>query len=199
MIQILSGLCLCHERSICHRDLTLSNSMALSWRSLSLVMFVKVTCKCHQSHSSQRRWVITDFGFAMRIDDDTVVLSHRKRGTNTYRAPELIQKCEASKKSDIWALFITPRLNANHNKTLIQPMGRGNSTPFWQHLNSVLGDCFAFDPKERPTAHDLKLRFEDMRSVLLDSETVGPQPYELESSVPTDNQEPNAVQCNSVH
>ena len=30
MIQILSGLCLCHERSICHRDLTLSNSMALS-------------------------------------------------------------------------------------------------------------------------------------------------------------------------
>lgn len=167
----------------------------------------------------------------MRIDDDTVVLSHRKRGTNTYRAPELIQKCEASKKSDIWALGCilyrlatmdnatafrddcqweatgcgryrlegrTPRLNANHNKTLIQPMGRGNSTPFWQHLNSVLGDCFAFDPKERPTAHDLKLRFENMRSVLLDSETVGPQPYELESSVPTDNQEPNAVQCNSV-
>lgn len=29
MIQILSGLCLCHERSICHRDLTLSNSMTL--------------------------------------------------------------------------------------------------------------------------------------------------------------------------
>ena len=195
-------------------------------------MSVKVACECHQTHSSQRRWLITDFGFAMRIDDDTVVLSHRKRGTNTYRAPELIQKCEASKKSDIWALGCilyrvatmdnatafrddcqweatgcgryrlegrTPRLNANYSKTLIQPMGRGNSVPFGQHLNSVLGDCFAFDPKDRPTAHDLKLRFENMRSVLLDSETVGPQPYELESNIPIGNQEPNAAQCISVH
>ena len=129
----------------------------------------------------------------MRIDDNTVVLSHRKRGTNTYRTPELIQKCEASKKSDIWALGCilyrvatmddagafrddcqweatgcgsyrlegrTPRLNARDDKALLQPMGSADKIPFWEHLNSVLGDCFAFDPKDRPTAHDLKKRFD---------------------------------------
>ena len=163
----------------------------------------------------------------MRVDNDTVVLSHRKRGTNTYRALELIERCEASKKSDIWAMGCIlyrvatmdnagafrddcqweptgcgnyrlerkmPRLNATYNKALLKRMGSATSAPFWQHLNSVLEDCFAFDPHERPTAQDLKLRFENMRSALLDNKTVGEtQSYDLESNWGTDNRVPSGT------
>ena len=53
----------------------------------------------------QNCWLITDFGFAMLVDDgQSFVLSHRKRGTNKYRAPELIEQCFASKMCDIWAI-----------------------------------------------------------------------------------------------
>ena len=169
----------------------------------------------------------------MRVDNDTVVLSHRKRGTNTYRALELIERYEASKKSDIWAMGCIlyrvatmdnagafrddcqweptgcgnyrlerkmPRLNATYNKALLKPMGSASTTPFWQHLNSVLEECFAFDPNERPTAQDLKLRFENMRRALLDDKTIAEtQTYDLEIDMMTVNQVPMGTPYISVH
>ena len=61
-----------------------------------------------------KRWLIIDFGFAMFIDGNTKILSHRRRGTFAYRAPELAEKLrdsdghslpgEVSRKTDIWAI-----------------------------------------------------------------------------------------------
>lgn len=205
MIHILSGLCVCHEKGICHRDLSLTNSMFRSLSSSILVMYVEDPCDCHQSHGSKRRWLITDFGFAMVVNGDTVVLSHRRRGTNLYRAPELVEKCEASKKSDIWAVgcilyrvatmdagkfwdacqweatgcggyrlsMKTPRLDATHNSKLLKSTSSSQGDlgiPFYQELNSILDVCFERDAEERPTADGLKMRFEEMRSVLLDND-----------------------------
>ena len=49
MIQILSGLCLCHERSICHRDLTLSNSTTFN----SVKLIVSYVCQRRLRLSSE--------------------------------------------------------------------------------------------------------------------------------------------------
>jgi serine/threonine protein kinase len=48
-------------------------------------------------------WLITDLGFSIPVDDDAIVFSSRRRGTETYRAPELVSNGEVSRKLDIWA------------------------------------------------------------------------------------------------
>jgi serine/threonine protein kinase len=156
-------------------------------------MFVGQACDCHPFHHSKRRWLITDFGFAMSVDGDKIVYSHGRRGTDAYRSPELIEDGEASKKTDIWALgCILYRVAVMDSGTFKDPclprstadgvlrlpaileipqvvVPPQNSSPQVQQLNSILKLCFAREPRERPTAAELKIRFEDMRSALLDS------------------------------
>jgi serine/threonine protein kinase len=64
--------------------------------------------------SSQRRWLLTDFGCSGIFGDNSQALSRERRGTDAYRAPELADVTYDasgnsrpglfSKESDIWAL-----------------------------------------------------------------------------------------------
>ena len=117
LIHILSGLCHCHENGVCHRDLKLSNSIYLKLCILILVLYVIEPCDCHPDHQ-HRRWLITDFGFAMIFESGTIVVSHSRRGSIGYRAPELTKRTGdvhgfpvpgyVSRKSDIWAIGVIP-------------------------------------------------------------------------------------------
>src|SRR5208282_106831 len=142
-------------------------------------MFVKQACDCHSFHHSKRRWLITDFGYAISVDGDKIVHSHRRRGTDAYRSPELIEDGEASKKSDIWALgcilYRVATMDSGTFKDPCLPRSTGgglpaileipqvsvppqNSSPqaqrdisFYQQLNSILYLCFARAATHRPT------------------------------------------------
>lgn len=61
-----------------------------------------------------RRWLLTDFGFSTIVESEGVAFSCQRRGTDTYRAPELAEFTYdtsgnsrpgiVSKESDIWAV-----------------------------------------------------------------------------------------------
>jgi serine/threonine protein kinase len=110
MIQILSGVCHCHDRKVGHRDLKESNSKS-DLKHLQLALFLRETCSCHPSHHRPGRWLITDFGFsAINLDSDAFVVSYQGRGTPTYRAPELIRgrlddgAVKFCRRSDSWSI-----------------------------------------------------------------------------------------------
>jgi len=80
---------------------------------LILVLYVEEPCDCHPDHHHMR-WLITDFGFAMIFESGTMVVSHTRRGSVGYRAPELMGRNVevhgfsspgyVSRKADIWAI-----------------------------------------------------------------------------------------------
>jgi len=58
----------------------------------------------------KKRWVLTDFGFSTILESKSVAQSRLGRGTEAYRAPELIEEGSkisagmVSKYGDIWSL-----------------------------------------------------------------------------------------------
>ena len=78
-----------------------------------VVLYVSEPCGCHPDYQ-HRRWLITDFGFAMIFESGTIVVSYTRRGSIGYRAPELTERTGdvhgaplpglVSRKSDIWAI-----------------------------------------------------------------------------------------------
>ena len=174
-----------------------------SLSDIPLVLFIREACECHSELCSKLRWLITDFGFAVQLGGDIIRLSSKARGTNTYRAPELIQYRQFSRKSDIWAIGCilfrvatanqkrpfhddlnafkyrivvdtpTPKLTAQDNKSLDRIVG---NMPFYEHLNGVIADCFNRDDQQRPTAEDLYERFENLRNQLMEEHNALPGP-----------------------
>jgi serine/threonine protein kinase len=124
MEQVLSGLRHCHDRNVCHRDLKLSNSILSLFLFLTLVLYLKSgLCRCRHCdpyfypgplQDRVSRWVLTDFGFSTILESKSVVQSRFGRGTEAYRAPELIEHAMevlspstcgiVSKHGDIWAV-----------------------------------------------------------------------------------------------
>ena len=61
-----------------------------------------------------RKWLLSDFGFSTVLDGSIHAMSTERRGTDSYRAPELVEYTYdtsgnsrpgiASKESDIWAV-----------------------------------------------------------------------------------------------
>lgn len=164
-------------------------------------------CKCHPS-SKKQRWVLADFGFASMLDSKPMIVSSKKRGTDSYRAPELTFGCSerfpagmASRKSDIWSLgcllfylattgeakafpndhwavlfskryegYDLPQLNERLGSSLSQETlcpRRGLRLPIWKQINSILKMCFARIPDQRPSAFELRQRFQEMREAFI--------------------------------
>ena len=112
MVQVLSGLGHCHDRGVCHRDLKLSNSTFPPVTPANAVLFTKGACECHPNKNG-KRWILADFGFANIFKETSFAISKTRRGTDTYRSPELVdphdqegnsQPAEVSRKSDVWAV-----------------------------------------------------------------------------------------------
>ena len=114
MLHILSGLKHCHDRKVCHRDLKLTNSICPSALLLltQLVLHIEGSCVCHPLQQHGKRWVLTDFGFSTILESKSIIQSRHGRGTDAYRAPELIENAVEGRSSagivsryaDIWAL-----------------------------------------------------------------------------------------------
>lgn len=81
----LNGLSFLHEHSVLHRDIKPSN------------ILVELTGNCK----------IADFGVALELRKSVSVVKERQiKGTPLYLAPEVMQKGETRKASDLWALGI---------------------------------------------------------------------------------------------
>jgi serine/threonine protein kinase len=138
---------------------------------LTVVLFVVESCDCHQFHHSEKRWLITDFGFATFIGSDSFVLSHRRRGTDTYRPPELVKgdpdlyghpsPGEVCRKSDIWAIGCILFRIACMNK----------ASAFEDDLDALTGRVPALDIKEPTMWHQLTRPLDAQRSLVFCQQT----------------------------
>ena len=94
--QIASGLDFLHNEGAVHRDLKPRNGIISYSDSLRLTIVL---------FSSQLgNWQLADFGLAAEASSKRAHTTRYARGTDSYRAPELIKDGTFNNKVDIWSL-----------------------------------------------------------------------------------------------
>lgn len=137
-------------------------------------MFVNKRCNCHPD--IHFRFVLSDFGFT-KVGTEPGVSSSR-RGTDRYRAPELIKWNEFSYKTDIWSFGCLLMEIASSGKRIAfrsdydacryADGAEGHSLPQLEsshnpelnepdinYLNSILTLCLQSNPENRPSIEKL--------------------------------------------
>jgi serine/threonine protein kinase len=132
-----------------------------------------MSCDCHPGRA---RYVLTDFGFSRAIENNG--FSSDRRGTDGYRAPELLEYRDFSKKTDIWAFgcvmmevvssgkcyaFETDTAAYQYSRgkggvQLPQLMRENNSLldpRLLGSFNTLLEKCFCIDPTNRPSVEEI--------------------------------------------
>jgi serine/threonine protein kinase len=91
--EILGGLNFIHSLQEIHRDLKPANGiLSLLWITLVLFSYI------------DQRWKIGDFGCTAEGTSTNLRSTSRGRGSNAYRAPELLtRQAHYHPKSDVWA------------------------------------------------------------------------------------------------
>jgi len=92
MKQIASGVDFVHGNSMVHRDVKPCNSNSPT----------QCVCLCAVLYRDQ--WKLADFGLATHVKTDVISKSSGRRGTDGYRAPELLQSKLVDKEIDIWSM-----------------------------------------------------------------------------------------------
>jgi serine/threonine protein kinase len=95
LIHILRGLEFIHKSKELHRDLKPSNGISLAMYILTVVLY----------SMNSSNWKIADFGFTTEGSSTRIIISKTGRGTQGYRAPEMIGEDDSQFNSrvDIWA------------------------------------------------------------------------------------------------
>jgi serine/threonine protein kinase len=152
IVSLAKGLAFLHGRKIVHRDLKPSN-----------VMF---------DEAGNAR--IGDFGSARVVE---LGITQTQAGQTTfYCAPELHEDSDPSEASDVWAWGLTifemlagkpafdPQLKL---LPLLKRMASDERPPIpseaWPGLKSVLERCWNKDPKKRPTAAEICVKFAEAK------------------------------------
>src|SRR5271168_4008754 len=170
MEDIASGVAFIHQKGEVHRDIKPANGTYPYFCSLTLVLY---------SHRSFV-WKIGDFGLTVEGTSGRPQTTENSMGTNGYRAPELVRgmKKVFTNKVDIWAIgcifyeMVFRRrafyedyatLNYSFDGTLyVPPM---NSDNIWEIISrdvlvAALEKLLNIDPKQRPTAIEIRQQFQ---------------------------------------
>ncbi|XP_062857952.1 serine/threonine-protein kinase Nek1 isoform X2 [Trichomycterus rosablanca] len=139
-VQICLALKHVHERKILHRDIKSQNIFLTKDGTVQL----------------------GDFGIA-RVLNSTVELARTCIGTPYYLSPEICENKPYNNKSDIWALgcvlyemcTLKHAFEAGNMKNLVLKIIRGSYPPvsvnYSQDLQTLLGQLFKRNPRERPS------------------------------------------------
>ena len=150
---IAGGLAHAHERGVVHRDIKPHNILLTG--------------------SEQPK--LTDFGIARALDATQFTRTGMYLGTARYSSPEQLQGQETTAKSDVYSLGITlyeavtgtPPFSGTPIEIATQhvhkpPTMPGEFTPMDEGLETLILDCIAKDPDDRPTAAALEQRLKDL-------------------------------------
>lgn len=127
---MFSGLDATHRAGVLHRDLTPRN-----------VLFDR-----------DGRALLADFGIARGENDPTFTAEHTVMGTRPFVAPERMRGHAATAATDVYAVGITLAFAATGQHATRIP----DTAP----LASLVSDCTAEDPDQRPSARDALRRLE---------------------------------------
>ena len=145
---VAGGLAHAHERGVIHRDIKPQNVLV-------------------DEHGSPK---LTDFGVARALDDGHSTSTDSYLGTAAYSSPEQLRGEEITAKSDVYSLGATLYHAAvggppfaggpldiatqQTEKPPLPPRARGAS--IGASFETLILDCLAVDPDDRPDAADLQ-------------------------------------------
>lgn len=122
------------------------------------VLYIVVFSACHSV------WKIVDFGMSTRVNSKRTVISDGFRGTNGYRAPELMINACFNKTVDVWGLGcvlfeLATRTKAFESDWHIQDYHRSISTLklFIKGIPTIL-QCHLYEMTQELLHRDYKLR-----------------------------------------
>ncbi|KAI9225401.1 MAG: kinase-like domain-containing protein, partial [Piptocephalis tieghemiana] len=147
--QVASGIAYLHDRSILHRDI----------KGANILINEEGVCK------------ISDFGISKK-SEYAMAYGHQAhlsmQGSTFWMAPEVVRRAGYSAKVDIWSLGCVilemaagqrPWMSLNEVASMYR-LGQGLAPPIPDRITSVevreaLSHCFAKEPDDRPTAHEI--------------------------------------------
>jgi serine/threonine protein kinase len=202
MLDILDGLSFIHGWKEVHRDLKPSNSKVPVTNDVNQVVLYS---------SSTNAWKIADFGFTSEGSSKRTVFSKNSRGTEGYRAPELVRDNSVyNQKVDIWAfgcIFyeIVAESKAfdddwqvrqywqSQEPLKIPPVNFHHSNSA-QFLESILLKTLHKDLNARPSAQSLCLDYRAFRTQLQDLSILSNKEHDVDSTRTSPSMvcEPNA-------
>lgn len=155
---VTAGLTYLHDLNVVHRDL----------KTLNIILDDKLNCK------------ICDFGLTVTLER-THMTVRSMQGSPRYMAPEQFESTSRiTEKVDIWAmgcvmleLFcdVQPFANASGlqhicNELLVKKKGPLVPAEADPRARVLIRACFAFEPKQRPTAETLEEALESIKADL---------------------------------
>ena len=143
-VDVAAGLAHAHERGVIHRDIKPQNVLMDEYGSPKLA----------------------DFGIARAFDMAHSTSTGSYLGTAAYSSPEQLQGGQVTPKSDIYSLGVTlyhaavggppfagdPLAVASQHVAKAPPSPRAQGASISTRLESVILDCLAKDPDDRPDA-----------------------------------------------
>jgi serine/threonine protein kinase len=159
MEQVLKGIEFIHSHDEVHRDLKPGNSTTLTLMRLIhlLVLYSR----------REHLWKVSDFGYTSKGTSVLNCPSPQQRGTEVYRAPELLQFSHYSDKVDIWALvcilfkLVTKRTPFSSDWEVFLYSQEKAAVPDddYHVLSNSIRSTLEIDPVNRPSARELRVAF----------------------------------------
>lgn len=150
---IAAGLAHAHARGVVHRDIKPHNIL--------------------MDENGQPK--LTDFGIARALDATQFTRTGMYLGTARYSSPEQLQGHDTTSKSDVYSLGVTlyeavtgdPPFSGTPIEIATQhvskpPTPPGELTPTDGELETLIVDCLAKDPEDRPDASTVENRLKEL-------------------------------------